>query len=533
MLTHQIDEKVQAQAYDEIPYESYAFSQTQPARLAATAHLLGLTPPDVHTARVLEIGCAAGGNLIPLAAYYPEATFVGIDISGKQIDDGCARIAALGLTNIRLLKASITDCTPEDGIFDYILSHGVYSWVSDHVRKAVMRVSSQNLSDQGVAYISYNVYPGWHMKKTVRDMMLYHTADIADGQRKIDAARSILATIRPLAEGSYAEVLKAEAQHLRSEGDYYLRHEQLVEDNNPFYFHEFIKDCASEGLAYLAEADLPYTSLQAYPAKIALQVRQAAGDDYLKQQQYLDFFLGRTFRMSLVVKADNAERINRRIAPDRLTALHFSLRSSLEPSHAGSDSSSDSFESGFSSLVGDHETLFIQAPAAIKAINILRQVAKTVSSSFTLFELLTAVAAPDERSANDFEIVSSLLLEMICRKMLWFSSVALPSSAGGYRPKAFDLVLADIRQGRSMTTNRQHDRIHFSSPSSALFISLLDGTRNRSELEEHVLTLVESGNMRFESAVARFEEYDNLQQAAHEFVKITLAHVGRLQLLIE
>src|SRR4051794_35074498 len=112
-----------------MPYESVPFPQTQPARLAAVAHVFSLAAPSPRTARVLELGCASGGNLIPLAAHYPEGEFVGVDLSQRQIDEGKARIERLGLKNIRLRQMSLMDLKPKDGTFDYIICHGVYSWV--------------------------------------------------------------------------------------------------------------------------------------------------------------------------------------------------------------------------------------------------------------------------------------------------------------------------------------------------------------------------------------------------------------------
>lgn len=75
----------QPTSYDEVPYESYPFAQTHPDRLATVATLLGLRPAPVEQCRVLELGCAGGGNLIPMALTLPESTFVGIDLSARQI----------------------------------------------------------------------------------------------------------------------------------------------------------------------------------------------------------------------------------------------------------------------------------------------------------------------------------------------------------------------------------------------------------------------------------------------------------------
>jgi 2-polyprenyl-3-methyl-5-hydroxy-6-metoxy-1,4-benzoquinol methylase len=118
-----------ANSYDLLPYESKSIPQSHPARLAAIAKIFGLIVNPVHTARVLELGCASGGNLIPMALNYPEAKFVGVDVSPKQIEAGLARIEKIGLKNLELHCKSFSDLSAEAGQFDYILCHGVFSWV--------------------------------------------------------------------------------------------------------------------------------------------------------------------------------------------------------------------------------------------------------------------------------------------------------------------------------------------------------------------------------------------------------------------
>jgi cyclopropane fatty-acyl-phospholipid synthase-like methyltransferase len=155
-----------AASYDDLPYVSHPFPQTHPARLGAVARIFKLTAPDLSRARVLELGCAAGGNLIPLAARHPDAYFLGVDLSQRQIEEGQQRVAALGLSNINLRRQSLTDLWSKDGGFDYIICHGVYSWVPEQVRDAILRIARENLAPNGVAFISYNVQPGWRLRQT-------------------------------------------------------------------------------------------------------------------------------------------------------------------------------------------------------------------------------------------------------------------------------------------------------------------------------------------------------------------------------
>lgn len=100
---------VQINTYDEIPYPNLTFFRTLPTRTAALASLFGIEPSDPHSARVLELGCAAGANVIPMAAAFPEAEFVGVDLSEKQIEEGVKTITAAGLNNISLQQENIVN----------------------------------------------------------------------------------------------------------------------------------------------------------------------------------------------------------------------------------------------------------------------------------------------------------------------------------------------------------------------------------------------------------------------------------------
>ena len=124
--------------YDAVPYPDLAYGNTHPDRLATMARLLGMTPAPVERCRVLEVGCAAGGNLLPMAYTLPHAEFVGIDYSAQQIDEGQARIRGLGLSNFTLACRNLLEVGEELGTFDYIIAHGVYSWTPPPVREKTL-----------------------------------------------------------------------------------------------------------------------------------------------------------------------------------------------------------------------------------------------------------------------------------------------------------------------------------------------------------------------------------------------------------
>lgn len=152
-------------------YPSQPFAASHPDRLATIATLYGMKPAPVDRCRVLELGCADGGNIIPMAEVLPASELVGIDVSETEISTGGETIRALALDNIRLEMADILDIDASLGRFDYVICHGVFSWVPDEVQDKIFAVCRQNLADNGVAYVNYNTYPGWHVQGMIRDML--------------------------------------------------------------------------------------------------------------------------------------------------------------------------------------------------------------------------------------------------------------------------------------------------------------------------------------------------------------------------
>jgi len=177
-------------SYDDVPYPDFVHPKTNPDCIHAIARLLGMPPTDVARGRVLELACGQGGNLISLASCFPDAEFLGIDLSARHIEAGRDRITRLGIPNIKLETLSITDLSDDVGEFNTIIAQGVYSWVPDDVREAILTICHKHLAPHGVAFIGYNTYPGWHQKQMVREMMQYHTLGIENAQKRVRLLRN-------------------------------------------------------------------------------------------------------------------------------------------------------------------------------------------------------------------------------------------------------------------------------------------------------------------------------------------------------
>ena len=287
--------------YDRVLYPSYARAQTHPDRAATIATLLGMTPAPVQHCRFLEIGCGNGSNLCPIAFGLPSSQFLGLDSAGIPIARARDMAANLGLKNVEFLQADILEAPGGLGEFDYIVCHGVYSWVPAKVRERIMGLCHEHLAPHGVAFISYNAYPGNHLNQMVRSMLLYHVRGFSDPQEQVKQG---IALARFIAESqgepdAYRTLIKEELDRFVRVNPNYLFHDALAEVNEPSYFHEFVEHATRHGLQYLAEADFHEMLDRQFKPEVARTLDQIAADR-IEREQYLDFLKCRRFRQTLL-----------------------------------------------------------------------------------------------------------------------------------------------------------------------------------------------------------------------------------------
>lgn len=319
--TQMTTEDTQQTIYKELGYKSYPFPFTTPAYLEAYGALVGLNTPPAKTARVLELGATYGGNIISQAVYNPEATFVGIELSQDQVEKGNQIISYAKLDNVSLVQGDILNFDESMGTFDYIIAHGFYSWINDEMKDKLLNIISKHLADNGIAYVSYNTYPGWHTMEEVRQLMLFANR----GQHKLTHKEKVL---RGKIVGSLvgAQILNYDnlkernskflgaLRSVMQKDDYYVGHDHLEPHNDPCYFYQFNDHLKAHNLAYVCDADLTLSMVRTYDESIAAKLEQLAPNSQADQEQYLDFILDTTFRKSIICKASFAKDINFAVA---------------------------------------------------------------------------------------------------------------------------------------------------------------------------------------------------------------------------
>lgn len=512
-----------AASYDDVPYESHPFPQTHPGRLAAAARLFGLEVPPLRTARVLELGCAAGGNLIPHAARFPEARFVGVDLSQRQIEAGQRRIAALKLSNISLRRESLTDLRPKDGTFDYIICHGVYSWVPAPVREAILRIARDNLAPTGVAFISYNVLPGWRLRQTLRDAMALHTPPDQPLRVQIARSRELLAFLEQHtpAETTWGRIFRSEAAQLRQSGDYYIAHEFLEQCNEPCSFSEFMRDAEKSRLAYLGEAEVFTMMPENMNPAAAPLLRAMAGDQQVAMEQHIDIFTGRTFRQSLLVHKSREAQIARRLLPPVAEGLHFLARPSF--AFAGEEGAQALFTDATGArFVTDN-------PTTRKAMEAL--VARLPASS-SVEELVGALAAQGLRLDEQTRAhLADALLKMTLANMLIPSTEPTrPAASLAEKPAACPLLRGDAAAGLPLSVNLRHESVALDIVAHVV-APLLDGMHDRAALVAAVAAAAE-GRVTFQRGATPVTEKGEVAACCEEHVDRVLADLARNACLI-
>jgi SAM-dependent methyltransferase len=457
-----------ATSYDLLPYSTRPYALTHPDNLATLGGLAGLRPPSLERCRVLELGCGAGGNLIPMAVSLPGATFVGLDLSERQIADARKLADAVGLTNITFQVQNILAVDESLGRFDFIVCHGVFSWVPPDVQDTILTICRRNLEDAGIAFVSYNAYPGWHLKGVVRELLLQRVRTTDPPQEQVRQARTVLEqTGRDLADrrDAYSRLLRTRVESAASGSDTYLFHDYLEEVNQPIYFQEFVERAAAHGLQYLGDGRLRATA--------------PAAPDRVEREQHGDFLANRSFRRSLLCHAD--ARLDPEVAAASL--LDCLVMARTRPLSAAPDVDSDVVEE----FVGPGERPWSTSNRLDKAL--LVSVASRYPATLSFSELRVEIGRRLGDGPDAAELADSL-------QRCWAAELVdlrlhppkLPERIAE-RPTASPLARAQARAGPEVT-NLRHNSVGL-DPVAQAMLCLLDGAHDRAGLAAELKVLAQ------------------------------------------
>jgi methyltransferase-like protein len=447
--------------YEAVPYPGHAFAQTHPDRLATLGLLFGVEAAPPAACRMLEIGCGDGGNLLPMALALPESSFVGIDSSPGAIALAGELAGELGLANVRFHEVSIEDYEAEAGSFDYAVTHGVFSWVPEHVRARLLALCAHALGEQGIAFVSYNALPGARVPQTLRELLALKLEGIEAPAERIAQARRLLGLLA--GSDGQATVLGAEAATLLDRPDALLFHDALAEVNQPYFFHEFAALAAAHGLQYLAEAN--FVEMQGGSLPQDLQLELLAGGDVIRQEQLLDYVKVRRFRQTLL--CHGAIEVDRVLRVERIAEFAVSSPSRgvvEDPAHPERVTFS---APGGARLTTEHYAV----------VTVLRRAGERWPAAIGVREALG-----EDPSRATLDTVGEALLRCYAAGLVQLH-VHQPRlvTVAGERPQASALTRLQARD-RVEVANLRHATVPVADELDRRLLMLLDGTRDRAAL---------------------------------------------------
>ncbi len=497
-------------SYDAVQYTSYPYAKTNPEYLKTIGSLFNMNAPDIKTARVLELGCAEGWNLIPHAARYPKASFVGIDLSKVQIDAGNVHIKSLGLKNIELKHFSITDIDEKFGKFDYIICHGVISWVPDFVQEKILEVSAKNLSENGIAYISYNTLPGWNMIRTIRDMMLYHAKNFTNPQEKVSQARLLLDFVKESLVGQetpYANILRQEAQLLANQNDSYLMHEHLEDDNKQFYFNEFINNASKHGLQYLSDCSLSTMYLGNMSQTIVDKLKDL--NDIVRTEQYMDFITNRRFRTTLL--CHNHIKLNRNLGNGDIKKFAMSINMLPEKPLKEVDLNNNENLKFFLDNNKD-SNIATTSPALKSVLYVLADHANYPLS----FDQLVTKAGKNLKGDMKAVIENDIIANAMNLVIKGYMNISLESynkdKINLTKPKLSDLTIYQVTKTNcNWVANNLHSLIGI-NVLEKFAMQYMDGTKNKNQIIDCLLEDAKNGKITLNKEGAKIEDETDIKK---------------------
>ena len=452
-------------SYEAIRYRSRPCPTSAPARIATVARLMGLDTPDPTTARVLEIGCGDGGNLVPMAAAAPRGRYAGVDLSPGAIAEARAMASDLALSNVELDAVDLRDLPPGLGTFDYIIAHGFYSWVPADVREVLLGTLRRCLSPDGIAFVSHNTMPGCALRGIAWSLLRPHVAGIGDPARRGAEARSMASLVSEAMadQPGLAAMLAGEFRDVAERHEFHVLHDDLAVVNHPVLLREIVAEADAHGLTWLADADVYRHPAPAYGEKMNAWL---AATDRLTREHVIDHLRLRRYRESLFVH--RAKGLGTALAGERLANMHVGASNTTAERHGSAPRSQTD---GDRTLAGVQRMLLGRLAAVHPASVPVQEVVSWITSH-------SAAGSTFAAPANALRLLLNACLMGAIVPFAWPLRVA---QGAGAMPRASAVARWQAPR-RDFVVNLRHDSVVFDDPVRRRLLPLVDGTRTRDAL---------------------------------------------------
>lgn len=518
--------------YEQITYPNFVHAQTHPNRLAVMARAYGLKSAPVEKCRVLEVGCGSGTNLLAMACNLPESEFIGIDLSQKHIEFGKQAAAETGVKNLQLICADLLRVDfAEFGRFDYIIAHGFFSWIPQTVREKFLEICRENLAPEGVAFVSYNAFPGCHLRLMMREMMMYHTERIESPLEKVKQSVALLGFLKESAfeKEIYAKILENEFEKTVERQGEIIIHDDLGTFNQPYYFHEFMAQAERFDLQFLSEAEYFSDKYTSFDRAVVKVLDQFSDEEIVRREQFFDFLKNRRFRQTLL--CHNGANIKRKVTEDFFDGLHIvcDLRAESENPDLAPQKIEKFAKAGKEGVTIDH-------PLTKAALFYLCEIFPR-SASFPELVEASEKAVKNQLgkefgfAETDRDILKDILLKIFGSELVdFFIYEPQVADHASEKPKTDEFVRWQTRGNSDTLFTRRHRTKKIEDDFVRNLMMLTDGEHTREEIVSDFKEKISDGRLAFSSGdeTARQEFIENLPEA----VENQLRQAAKLALFI-
>jgi SAM-dependent methyltransferase len=496
---------------------------SSPAYIAASARLFGVSTAPVELASIIEIGCASGRNIIPMAARHPHASFIGVDPSPRRIAAARRHAAEVGLSNIAFHLFDIASDAPdaprleeELGRFDYLIVHGADSFLAAESWPTFWQLCLQLLNPEGLLYLSYNTLPYCYLKLPMLDAIAFHARHQSDQESSLSFAHDVAEH----APGLYGQVLREGTDEIEA-GD----------EHHPVYVKELLDEAESFGLRYICEATPTYSSLRLLDRQVAATIERYSGADRILREQYIDFYIGRAFRRSLFARATHAQSVPLDLIPAKIDDLHI-IFADLPPAANFAEPTRSLYY--FDDAYFDVPSNGVADPLRLFAERAIAKMAQTLPAqprSISVQEIYVMFAAAIHENPRALDTLRSAILEFFYQRKVAFSAVPLTWEFDPKRPRGQRLVVSDAAHGRSSTVSVLHDEIYLRGENVRQLLALLDGKRTREEIVADLFHLIQTGRFKFLLEDDTWLPPEELMADIAQFLDEMLVRFGSLRIL--
>lgn len=245
----------------DVPYPTFVHRQMMPLWLSTITQLNGFITPNMQKPfRYLELGCGMGIHLHLTAVANPQGKFVGVDFNGEHLEVAYEGLDTTKINNLEFIHSNFENLLEQNlEPFDFIVAHGVWSWITPKYQHAIVKIINKLLKPKGILYCSYMSHPGATHFSSIQKLMTEMARNLkGDSSTKAVQGLHLARKIASANQGLFEKIpsLEHDLAKLAQEKPAYIAHDFLSEHWQPQHSADMIGLFGKQKLSYIGGAGI-------------------------------------------------------------------------------------------------------------------------------------------------------------------------------------------------------------------------------------------------------------------------------------